>query len=177
MNYNKWLCKNTHSLKGKTVAVSGATGGIGKNLCDFLSMLGANLVCLDRNFQKSNKMIADLKVKYPNLSATHITVDLEDIDAAKKFLNVIENKDEIMNIISNIEDNDQSELTFSIGDENKSEELNEYSIVKANYSLSDGIVASIGVVGPERMDYARIASVLKFIADELNDGDKGDKNG
>lgn len=84
MNYNKWLCKNTHSLKGKTVAVSGATGGIGKNLCDFLSMLGANLVCLDRNFQKSNTMIADLKVKYPNLSATHITVDLEDIDAVKK---------------------------------------------------------------------------------------------
>ncbi len=83
MNYNKWLNKNTHSLKGKTVAISGATGGIGKNLCEFLSMLDANIVCLDRNFQKSNNLIADLKTKYPNLSATHITVDLEDIDAVK----------------------------------------------------------------------------------------------
>lgn len=83
MNYIKWLKENTHSLKGKTVAVSGATGGIGKNICEFLSMLDANIVCLDRNSDKSNNLIADLKAKHPNLSATHITVELENIDAVK----------------------------------------------------------------------------------------------
>ena len=77
--------------------------------------------------------------------------------------------------MDNIESADNSELVFSIGDENQSEELNEYSIIKANYSLSDGIVASIGVVGPERMDYARIASVLKYITDEINEDVKSNK--
>ncbi len=102
--------------------------------------------------------------------------EYNDINSAKKLLNVIENKDEIIKIMDNIESTDNSELVFSIGDENQSEELNEYSIIKANYSLSDGIVASIGVVGPERMDYARIASVLKFITDEINeDANKTDK--
>ncbi len=79
MNYYKWLNKNTNSLQGKTVAVSGATGGIGVWVCDYLAYLGANIVCLDRNAIKSNKLINNLKMKYPSLNATHITVNLENI--------------------------------------------------------------------------------------------------
>lgn len=81
MNYYNWIDKNTSSLKGKTVAVSGATGGIGMALCDYLAYSGANLICLDRNSDKSNKLIADLKSKYPDLSASHITVDLENFSS------------------------------------------------------------------------------------------------
>ncbi len=87
MNYYKWLNKNTSSLKGKTVALSGATGGIGKCLCEYLAYLGADLICLDRNPDKSNALIAELKAKYKDLSAIHITVDLEDIDSVKYALN------------------------------------------------------------------------------------------
>lgn len=83
MNYYKWIDKNTHSLKGKTVAVSGATGGIGIWVCDYLAYLGADLICLDRNADKSNKLIDNLKRKYPNLSAKHITVDLENFGQVK----------------------------------------------------------------------------------------------
>lgn len=83
MNYYKWLDKNTTSLEGKTVAISGATGGIGQELCDYLAYLGADIICLDRNSQKSNKLIADLKLKYPSLNAFHITVDLEDMQMVK----------------------------------------------------------------------------------------------
>ena len=45
--------------------------------------------------------------------------------------------------------------------------------------MSDGITASLGIVGPERMDYARVASALKFVLDEMNEKlkDKGDNNG
>lgn len=83
MNYYKWLDKNTTSLKGKIVAISGATGGIGTCICDYLAYLGADIVCLDRNAQKSNRLIDDLKRKYPQLDAKHITVDLEDISQVK----------------------------------------------------------------------------------------------
>ena len=80
MNYYKWIDKNISSLKGKTVAISGATGGIGTAVCDYLAYIGADLVCLDRNPDKSNRLIDDLKSKYSNLSAKHITVDLENFD-------------------------------------------------------------------------------------------------
>ncbi|MBR3909119.1 MAG: SDR family NAD(P)-dependent oxidoreductase [Clostridia bacterium] len=84
MNYYKWIDKNTTDLKGKTVAISGATGGIGIWVCDYLAYLGADIICLDRNAQKSNDLISNLKVKYPTLNAKHITVDLENFNQVKE---------------------------------------------------------------------------------------------
>ena len=83
MSIQKWLLNNTDSLAGKTVAISGATGGIGSVLCEYLANLKADLICLDRNSEKSNRNIAKLKEKYPNLNAKHIKLDLTDIDAVK----------------------------------------------------------------------------------------------
>lgn len=87
MNYYKWIDSNGFSLKGKTVAISGATGGIGSILCDYFAYLGANIICLDRNAEKSNKLINKLKEKYPYLYVQHITLDLENFNMVK---NVVE---------------------------------------------------------------------------------------
>jgi len=72
------------SLEGKTIAISGSTGGIGCKLCDHLASLGARLVLLDRNSKKSNDLISKLTKKYPSLSASHIQMDLEDIDSVRE---------------------------------------------------------------------------------------------
>lgn len=105
------------------------------------------------------------------------TPEYKDIDNAKKFLNLVENESEIKDIIQSIDENRDNSIVFSIGDENK-DEYADYSIVKANYSMANGIVASIGVVGPQRLDYAKIASALKFITDELKKiQGEGDDNG
>lgn len=102
--------------------------------------------------------------------------EYKDVTKAKKFLNIIENEQELKSIIDNIDENTDQDIVFSIGEENG--EDNDYSIVKANYHLADGITASFGVVGPERMDYAKIASALKFIIDEMTSMDKkGGNNG
>ena len=44
MKYDKWLTKNTENLKGKTVAISGSTGGLGKHLCRIESIAVAQIV-------------------------------------------------------------------------------------------------------------------------------------
>ena len=78
-----WINKNTRSLAGKRVAVSGATGGLGREICKVLLSLGAELVLLDRNKRKSLALTEELRGEYPSLSAEHITVDLEDMDAVR----------------------------------------------------------------------------------------------
>ena len=83
MNYYKWIDNNFSQLVEKKVAVSGATGGIGTVLCDYLAYLGAEIICLDRNSEKSNNLISLLNKKYPTLKARHIKLDLEDIDNVK----------------------------------------------------------------------------------------------
>ncbi len=84
MNTSKWLLAHYPSLAGKTVAVSGATGGLGKPLCENLSLLGASLILLDRNIEKSHALAAHLKRLHPSLSVTHIRVDLEDMDTVRE---------------------------------------------------------------------------------------------
>ena len=82
MNIKKWLKFNTTSLAGKTVAVTGTTGGIGKQLCRYLAGLGANLILLDRNPLKSEKFRAELIKEY-EVSVKCFKVDLEDIISVK----------------------------------------------------------------------------------------------
>ena len=56
-----WIQKNMPLMTGKTVAISGATGGLGQELCRHLAGLGAELLLLDRNSERSNAWIEKLK--------------------------------------------------------------------------------------------------------------------
>ena len=84
MNYTKWLNKNTEDLKGKTVAVTGSTGGIGRHLCTFLASLGADLILVDRNPSLSAEHCESLTSRFPEISVRCITLDLEDVCEADK---------------------------------------------------------------------------------------------
>ncbi len=84
MNTEKWLKENTRSLKGKRVAISGATGGIGRALCRYFALLGAEIWMLDRNSEKSEAHASELKKEFPELSVRHIRLDLSDIQNVKE---------------------------------------------------------------------------------------------
>ncbi len=91
MNIKKWLDRNTRSLVGKTVAVNGATGGIGKQLCLHLARLGADLVLVDRSKTRSEALEKDLLSLYPSLSVRHVYVDLENMAEVKRAANELLN--------------------------------------------------------------------------------------
>lgn len=79
----RWINKNTSSLQGKTVAISGATGGIGVRLCEHLAELGAALILLDRNREKSEALGRSLQERWPGLAVRYIRLDMEDIPSVK----------------------------------------------------------------------------------------------
>ena len=108
---------------------------------------------------------------HSNISNLLENPEYKDISSAKKFLSLVENEEEISKLIKNIDDTSNNEITYSIGEDN-SDEFSDYSIIKANYSLKNGVVASVGVVGPQRLDYYRIASALKYITEEINQIEK-----
>lgn len=83
MKIDSWLKLNTGSLKGKTVAITGSTGGIGKHLCGYLAELGANLILLDRSFERSNAHRNDLLKINPDIIIKCITIDLSKFDSVK----------------------------------------------------------------------------------------------
>ena len=83
MSIKNWIKQNTENLEGKKVAVSGSTGGIGRELCKILVGLGADLVCLDRNAQKVADLQKTLLKERPNLSLCHVPLDLENVDSVR----------------------------------------------------------------------------------------------
>ena len=83
MKTDAWIQKNMPSMSGKTVAISGATGGIGQALCRHLASLGAELWLLDRNSERSLAWIEKLKAEFPSLNARHLRLDLADFETVR----------------------------------------------------------------------------------------------
>ena len=83
MSVKKWLLKNTASLAGKTVAITGATGALGKALCGYLGALGASLILVDRNPARSAALRDTLLAQFPAITVTCIRADLESVESVK----------------------------------------------------------------------------------------------
>ena len=77
--YRKWLGENTAALAGKRVAITGSTGGLGKQLCTYLASLGATLVLVDRNRKKSETLRDALLERFSEAKIECVSCDLEDM--------------------------------------------------------------------------------------------------
>ena len=62
----------------------------------------------------------------------------------------------------------ENEIRVLIGPENVAEELKDSSVVMASYDAGDNTRGLIGVVGPTRMDYSKVAAKLSLIASALS---------
>ena len=58
-------------------------------------------------------------------------------------------------------------MNILIGPENVSDALKDTSVVMASYDIGDNMKGVIGVVGPTRMDYAKVTARLSYFADSL----------
>ncbi|MBQ8696943.1 MAG: SDR family NAD(P)-dependent oxidoreductase [Clostridia bacterium] len=80
---DSWLRENTHSLSGKRIAVTGATGGIGTHLVTYLARLGAELIFLDRNKGRSDSLRDTVLSRYPDTRISRIEVDMSSMDSVR----------------------------------------------------------------------------------------------
>ena len=55
-----------------------------------------------------------------------------------------------------------------VGPENITEELKDTSVVMTKFDIGDGLQGMIGVVGPTRMDYAKVTARLSYFAESLS---------
>lgn len=93
MNTKKWLLKNTESLEGKRIAVTGTTGGIGKELCRYLASLGASLILMDRNPERSESFRSELIASYPLADIVCLNTELEDMESVKNAAERLKNEE------------------------------------------------------------------------------------
>jgi len=101
--------------------------------------------------------------------ASHILdhPEYRDVNKAQKLINYLSDEPDLAKALSlpaMKDDNTQ----ILIGPENVAEELKDTSVVLASYDIGDGMKGVIGVVGPTRMDYGKVAAKLSYVADGLS---------
>lgn len=123
--------------------------------------------------EEINRIILESKQIYLD-GANNVTdmPEFKKVDVAKDFLNVLDAKDLVADVLNTgMADN----INIYIGEETEREELKNFSIVTFNHLLEDKDIGTIGIIGPTRMDYSKIISVMKYISKKLNDDFKKGK--
>ena len=90
-----------------------------------------------------------------------------DAEKVKNFLTVVSSKNKLASLLS--EENDDIEISIKIGGEEGKDMPKDCSLVTASYSVSGVKLGTYGVIGPLRMDYQKVVSVLEGVGQILED--------
>ncbi len=90
----------------------------------------------------------------------------EDVERIEHLMEALEQQCFILNLVKEVMN--EKQLLVRIGNENLLEELRGFSLVATPYTVSEDQLGTIGVLGPMRMDYARIIPTVDFIARSLS---------
>ena len=100
--------------------------------------------------------------------------EYSDVDKARNFLSLMETRDKLADIIRG---SGEMAFTVRIGPETGVPEMADCAIVTASYSTRGGQQGTIGVIGPTRMRYSRVISILNMMGHELTDMFSGENEG
>ena len=92
--------------------------------------------------------------------------EFNSLEVAKNFINIIDEKELVADVLDS---GFAKDINVYIGDENEKEELKDFSIITFKHKVGDKDLGTIGIIGPKRMDYSKVISVMKYINKKLKD--------
>jgi len=91
--------------------------------------------------------------------------EYRDVDKAQRVLTSLD-EDALANLPAVMQGAKGTQVL--VGPENVSRELKDTSVVMTKFDIGDGMQGVIGVVGPTRMDYAKVTARLSYFAESLS---------
>ncbi len=92
--------------------------------------------------------------------------EFSERDRAQEYFEMMENRDKLSKILSSFQ---SEQIGIKIGTEIGIDELSDCSMVNASYKMSCDTMGKIAVIGPMRMDYGSVVSVVDYIRETLSD--------
>jgi heat-inducible transcriptional repressor len=89
--------------------------------------------------------------------------EFHDVSKVRSLLNVIEQENEIYKLLRTKE----SGIHITIGKENQNEAMEDCSLITATYSFGSEQLGTIAILGPTRMEYSRVVSLLRILSHDL----------
>jgi len=91
--------------------------------------------------------------------------EYRDVDKAQRIIRYLSDEKELARLPS---PDTAGEIKITIGPENLADELRDSSVMAIKYDAGSDIQGLIGVVGPTRMDYSKVAAHLSYMAQGLS---------
>jgi len=91
--------------------------------------------------------------------------EFEDLSKIKSVIEIVENEDMIVHLFNNFEESKINSNIF-IGSETKEEAFEDYSVILENYQFGSSR-GSIGLIGPKRMNYAKMMAIVKMMSQAM----------
>ncbi|MCL1983001.1 MAG: heat-inducible transcriptional repressor HrcA [Clostridiales bacterium] len=153
----------TYNYKGKSITEALKLDIIKSFESDLeaMSRLAQNIM---PNFLRTLESMLDVNLYMDGLTNIFSFPEYNDIDKAKVFLQMMDKKDYFRDILINRDNG----VIITIGDENSDEVIKDCSLVTATYHVDGKLVGKIGVIGPKRMKYDEVTSIIEYITENLS---------
>lgn len=157
-----------NKLKGKPL------DKIDKPMEEFImSELNYSVGVIKPIIEQLNKIIeVDDKIYLEGTKKSFDLPEFQSLKIAKNFVNLLDTKEVMLDILNN---GLAKDINVYIGDENDKEELKDFSIVTFKHTVGNKDLGTIGIIGPKRMDYSKVISVMKYISKKLDGQINNDK--
>ena len=132
---------------------------IKEELKGFDDLFNAILPALYKSLNESTK--SDLLVEGTTNLFNY--AEYNDIEKVKDMLQLISNKDCVIELLE-----PSGDITIKIGDENYIPEAKDCSVITAEYCLGGRPIGNIGLIGPQRINYSKVISIMAQVIKELN---------
>lgn len=126
-----------------------------------MSRLAENIM---PNFMKTLEDMLNVNLYMDGLTNIFDIPEYNDLEKAKSFLSLLDKKEDFTKKLMEREDG----IIVTIGDENADDLMNDCSLITATYHVDGKLVGKIGVIGPTRMKYGEITSIIEYLTDNLN---------
>lgn len=90
--------------------------------------------------------------------------EYNDVSRARMFLEMVNKKEDLTKTLINRENG----VIITIGNENQDELMQDCSLITATYHVDGKLMGKIGVIGPTRMRYGEVTSVVEYLTDNLS---------
>ncbi len=130
-----------------------------KNIDFYRQLQGEiNLIILEEVQQEGNKVYLEGAVNILEQP------EFSDLEKAKLFFKLLEQEDVLQNLMASVPHNG---LRVIIGNENPVSEMKDCSLVIANYLYKEQSFGKIAILGPTRMEYTKVISMVNFMSQLL----------
>ena len=122
--------------------------------------------------KQMNKTIEETnKIYLEGTSKVFDFPEFKKIDTAKNFLSILDTKEEMLEILNS---GLAKDINVYIGDENDNKDLKDLSIITFKHKVGNKDMGTIGIIGPKRMNYSKVISIMKYISKKLNENSKNE---